>query len=429
MLSNNLVKARRLPTWAIVSFSTLFFILVMQAGEDLRFDTESLDYLKFADEIRLGTLFDYKVASSSTASLTPAYPFFLAVAKAVAGSNQLAVMILHALLGVAALLVFVFRFKRRVSAPVACFLCLLAFYLWHDTYFTVLPDWSLLCVLVLFFATLPLKAHEFTKQRFLALGAIVSVLVLLLSSLLVAGLIPTLALFIVPRGERRPFVAYLLIGLFPIFLWSVFNLYRLGDFCLSASGAAGLFAMSSVIGSADFDATIWPDAAAFAEYVNTRKKPEKGKEETSLKRLGEKYPSLPYQYNIDQVAFRFEQENGLPRAYTGVLMEKYARAVILKYPLRYLRLVTQGLSALLRDAWLLLISGIVTVLLVKNSNPLGIPLGAALALHLSFIVWNACIGPISNATYLLTLTPLGLVTTMCLVSAIQPQHSTWKDTA
>ena len=388
-------------------------------------DSES--YLSFAQDIRNGQIFSKVQAPWYSVIRTPGFPALLAISQTLLGDDPAALIALH--LGLAILVVFavIFRFRNFLSQWVILLLTLLAFWLWRDYYAAVLTEWSALCVVLLFLSFVPQSYKECTPMRLFLIGLILSLLVLIRPALITClAVVILFVCFAVPREDRRRISVGILLGLLPMFFWCTFNSYRLGSFGVASFIGHNTFGVAALIGSAEFEISDGPEMVRFSNYVNVLKVPKQGQEKkVVVDKLPEIYSALPpqFNYNVYQVALEFEQEQNYSRQSYDELMYRYSKRVVLENPLSYLKFVLSGLNSLLRDAWLLVVSSLLLVLLINSGHPLSLFLGASLALHLSHVLLCSFLQVVVSRFYLLTFIPLGFATVLAMLAVLSLDFS------
>lgn len=413
-------------TFLAIAMGLLLFLLLLGFPETVEKQPDSEGYLLFAKEISSGDLFFKQQAHWPSVIRTPAFPAMLALSQAFVGDNPAAVILVHLILATLALVSFVLRFKKYLAPSLLVFLSLLSFWLWREYYSVVLSEWSAFCALLIFLSFVPQSYVECSPIRLFLLGILLSFLVLIrpafLSCLLVVALI---VILVVKRSERRRVCVGLLLGLLPLFLWCTFNSYRLGTFNVAAFTGHNIFGVATLIGSTDFRKEEWPDLSRFAEHVNSNKIPAIGEEENLVAGLPANYFGLSkiYNHNVYKVALDYDKGGDLSRQYYDSLMSTYAKKVIIANPLSYLKFIFAGLGTLLRDAWFLIMSGILLYMLIKAGHPLSLVLAASLATHTFHILLCSAVQIVISRYYLLTFIPLGLFTVLSMLAVIKARST------
>lgn len=390
-------------------------------GGDLGKKLESESYLQFAETIRTGQLLVTEDAPWFSVVQSPGYPALLALSQSIFGKNTIAVLVLHAVLALIALGTIIFRFKKFVTPWALTLLCAIIFWQWRDFHQAVLSDWPAICAYLIFLSFIPQNYKEFTPNRILGLGLILSGNILIKPAFVAC--IATLALIIylvVKVTDRRQIYLALILGLLPVFLYCLFNLYRIRTFTLEATIGRTLFGVACLVGAADFPSNEWPELARFSKLINENKRPQLGLEKIYLTQLTNDYSSAirDFNYNINQ-ALSFEKNKNHPVQYYDELMYRYAKRAILENFLSYLRFILIGLNFLGRDIWLLLMSAFMLSLLIRSGHGLSLVLGASLATHLIYILTGCATQVMSTPYYLLTLIPLGFFTVTSMLSLVK----------
>jgi hypothetical protein len=383
---------------------------------------DSHSYLIFANQILSGALLDFQQINWSTIIRTPGYPCLLALAQLVFGSGLNSISYLHFALGLLALLFFVFRLSALIGQSSAIILGFLSLFVWREHYSIISSEWSAFCSLLIFLTCLPLSAAEFTGRRLIALSLIASVLILVKPSLIaILPVISLMILLVVDKTYIRSAFVIFLVGLAPLFLWSLFNLYRLGVFNIAAVSGHNLFGTTSLLAAIKVDPLGYPRLSRFAEYVEKNKLPAPGQEWEVLSQLPENYQTLSklQQHNMENVALKFAPEEMLSRADYDSLMKQYAWRVIKENPKAYLSLVATGVGVAKRDLWLIIVAILCMALMIKNGHQLSVLMGVSLGVHISHLVFLSIFQIVMDRTYLLTLIPLGLFTVVSMLSAIR----------
>lgn len=404
-----------------LTFCLLLLVCTFGFRTDLDEQPDSKGYLIFAEQILNFEILNRDTVSWPTVIRTPAYPALIALSQLIVRDNQYSILLLHFLFAFLALLVFVQRFSLLISPKFSIFLGFIALFVWREYYTLVLTEWIALCTLIIFYCQLPLKHKEFTARRLLAISLLAAFLMLLKPVFLC--LLPVLAglvLLSVPRENLRYAFTYLLTGLMPVFLWAVFNVYRLGTFSIAVFSGHNLFGNASMVGSASFNEESESRLRRFADYVNQRKLPVAGKERDLLPEMLENYQSMTkaHNYNVYQVALKFEAESGLSRAEYDSLMKEYALHVISNNKKEYLSLVLQGMLVAKRDIWLMLISLLCLYMMFKSGHMLTVVLATTLSTHMIYMVSISFLQINIERYYFLTLIPLGLFTICALLSSL-----------
>ena len=407
----------------VIAVGALALFLLFGIHATILKHPDSESYSSFARDLSSGEIFSRVPAPWYSVVRTPGFPALLAVFQTLFGENPVALFLLHSVLALLVLAAAIFRFKNFVSQWVILLLTLLAFWLWRDYYAVILTEWSALCVLLLFLCFTPQNYKECSPLRLFSIGLILSLLVLIKPALITClAVVALFVCFAVRREDRRRISVGILLGLLPLFFWCTFNSYRLGSFGVASFKGHNAFGVASLIGSAKFDISDGPDIMRFSNYVNLLKFPQEGQEATVVvDQLPDIYFALPtrFNFNVYQVALQFEKERNYPRQAYDDLMCRYSKRVILENPLSYFKFVLSGLNTLLRDAWFLVISILLLVLLINSGHPLSLFLGAALGLHLSHVLLCSLIQIVNSRYYLLTFIPLGFATVLAMLAVVR----------
>ncbi len=384
-------------------------------------DSES--YLMFSDEILSLELFDRQEASWATTIRAPAYPALMAIARLIGGDNSVAILSLHFLFAFAALSFFVLRFSPLISSQAAILLGFLSLFVWREYYYVILTEWISLCSLMVFLCILPLRLEELTGRRFLSIGLMTAFMILLRPAFIcLLPVVVGLILIMVPKENFRQAFTVLLVGLLPVFMWAVFNLYRLNTFTIAAFSGHNLFGNASLVGyvTPDSNDSMPSRFTRFVEYVNRNKIPGAGKEHQFLSETLVHYQSIAqfHNNNVYKVALNFAPSEILSRVEYDSLMKEYALKVIFDNPRAYLSLFVSGLGVAKRDIWLMLIAVVSLFMMIKNGHQMSIVLGVALAAHISHLMLVSLIQINIERYYMLTLVPLGVLTVAGLLSAL-----------
>ena len=324
-------------TFVVIIFLGIFppGIMLPHADADL--------YLKFAAEIRSGTLWSLHDFSAATLMRTPGYPFLLAIFGATSEASIAEASLLHTVLGIFTILITMWSCKIAVR-PIFVGLGILALFYTQRLYsHYAITEWSALCFLVMLAGLLVRFLFSKDRRLFFIVTLISSYLVLIRPALIVVLIIPVILILQV-RPKFGSYILSLLAGLAPLILWCGFNFLRVGSPNLATFGGISLFGVTSQLGLAY---EMPDDELVFKEFISEvgqKKRPIAGTEAEFLNSLDKLYQPALYNHNIYRVGLPWAEKNTVLLPELNKMMSEYSFRVIEDYPWRYIKYVGTGLG-------------------------------------------------------------------------------------